>query len=282
MRHLEFAPAKLNLWLKIHEKREDGFHEIETLMVPIATVKDELHFDLNLGAGELIFECNDYNLESDRENLVLRALRALQCEVGNEFHGKIRLAKSVPVGAGLGGGSSDAAATLRAVNKIIGCPLSSEQLHELAASIGSDVPFFLDGSPAICSGRGEKIKALEGSVPAYSVVLVKPDFGVSSAWAYSKWATAEPLPEVSYVPQSTAWGSFYNDLEIPVFQKYLGLANMKMWLLEQKESEIALMSGSGSTLYALCQNPHEADRLLDKISVEFGPSVWSAVGSLGE
>ena len=84
------------------------------------------------------------------------------------------------------------------------------------------------------------------------------------------------------MPQSTAWGSFYNDLEIPVFQKYLGLANMKMWLLEQKESEIALMSGSGSTLYALCQTPDEADRLLDKISVEFGPSVWSAVGSLGE
>lgn len=282
MRHLEFAPAKLNLWLKIHKKREDGFHEIETLMVPIATVKDELHFDLNLGAGKLIFECNDFSLESDRHNLVLQALRALQCEAGNGFHGKIRLVKKIPVGAGLGGGSSDAAATLRVVNKILECPLSSRSLHSLAAKIGSDVPFFLDGSPAICSGRGEKIQVLKDSVPAYSVVLVKPEFGVSSAWAYTKWATAEPLPEVSYVPQSTAWGAFYNDLELPVFQKYIGLANMKMWLLEQEESEIALMSGSGSTLYALCQHPDEADRLLDKIRVEFGPSVWTAISSIGE
>ena len=282
MRHLEFAPAKLNLWLKIHKKGEDGFHEIETLIVPIATVKDEHHFDLNLGSGKLIFECNDFSLESDRHNLVLQALRALQCEAGNEFHGKIRLVKKIPVEAGLGGGSSDAAATLRAVNKILGCPLSSRSLHSLAANIGSDVPFFLDGSPAICSGRGEKIQVLKDSVPAYSVVLVKPEFGVSSAWAYSKWATAEPLPEVSYVPQSTAWGAFYNDLELPVFQKYIGLANMKMWLLEQGESEIALMSGSGSTLYALCQHPDEADRLLDKIRVEFGPSVWTAVSSIGE
>ena len=281
MRHLEFAHAKLNLWLNVHKKREDGFHEIETLIVPIATIKDELHFDLNLGSGELIFECNDFNLESDHQNLVLQALSSLQPEVGNEFHGKIKLVKRIPVGAGLGGGSSDAAATLRAVNKILGGPLSSESLHSLAASIGSDVPFFLDEVPAICSGRGEMMQVLEDSVPAYSVVLVKPEFGVSSAWAYSKWATAETLPEVSYVPQSNAWGTFYNDLELPVFQKYIGLANMKMWLLEQGESEIAVMSGSGSTLYALCQHPDEADQLLDKIRVEFGPSVWTEISSIG-
>ena len=282
MRHLEFAPAKLNLWLKIHKKRDDGFHEIETLIVPITTVKDDLHFDLNLGAGEIIFECNDFSLESDRQNLVLQALRALQCEAGIELHGKIKLVKRIPVGAGLGGGSSDAAATLRGVNKILECPLSSMALNSLAASIGSDVPFFLGGVPAICSGRGENIQELESSLPTYSVVLIKPEFGVSSAWAYSKWASAESLPKVSYVDQSTSWGKFYNDLELPVFQKYIGLANIKMWLLEQMESEIALMSGSGSTLYALCQHPDEAERLLDKIRVEFGSGVWTAVSSIGE
>ena len=99
MRHLEFAPAKLNLWLKVQEKREDGYHEIETLIVPIATIKDDLHFDLNLGEGELIFECNDTSLGLDCENLVLQALNAFQCETGNRVYGKIRLVKRIPIGA---------------------------------------------------------------------------------------------------------------------------------------------------------------------------------------
>ena len=125
MRHLEFAPAKLNLWLRVHGKREDGFHEIETLMVPIATVKDELSFDIELGDGELIFECNDVNLETDHQNLVLRALNALESESGKKICGKIKLDKKIPLGAGLGGGSSDAAATLRAVNGMLGNPFST-------------------------------------------------------------------------------------------------------------------------------------------------------------
>ena len=155
MRYLEFAPAKLNLWLRIHNKRDDGFHEIETLIVPITTVKDDLHFDLNLGAGEITFECNDFSLESDRQNLVLQALRALQCEAGIELHGKIKLVKRIPVGAGLGGGSSDAAATLRAVNKILECPLSSMALNSLAASIAGAV-FFASGSMRIGPGSMPK------------------------------------------------------------------------------------------------------------------------------
>ena len=281
MRHLEFAPAKLNLWLKVHGKREDGFHEIETLMVPIPTVKDQLHFDMKLGDGELIFECNDVNLETDNQNLVLRALNALEIETGEKFCGKIKLDKKIPVGAGLGGGSSDAAATLRAVNVMLGNPFSIDVLHAIASGIGSDVPFFLEGRSAICSGRGEKIQILDEPVPDQSVVLVKPEFGVSSAWAYSKWEKAEPLPEVSYVPQSVGWGVFYNDLELPVFQKFISLANMKMWLLDQMESEVALMSGSGSTLYALCDGYDEACSLVDKIRVEFGGGLWTAVSSIG-
>ena len=282
MRHLEFAPAKLNLWLKVQEKREDGYHEIETLIVPIVSIKDDLHFDLNLGEGELIFECNDTSLGLDCENLVLQALNAFQCETGNRVYGKIKLVKRIPVGAGLGGGSSDAAATLRAINKILGCPLPLDVLYSLAASIGSDVPFFLEGSPAICSGRGEKIQLLEDLVPVQPVVLVKPGFGISSAWAYSKWSEAEVLPDVNYAPQLAAWGELYNDLEVPVFQKYLCLANMKMWLLQQVESEIALMSGSGSTLYALCRHFDDANRLVEKIRAEFGPNLWTAVTSIGD
>ena len=282
MRHLEFAPAKLNLWLKVHGKRGDEFHEIETLIVPIATVMDELHFDLELGEGELIFECNDISLGSDRQNLVLQALNAIESECGKRFFGKIKLTKRIPVGAGLGGGSSDAAATLRAINGMLEDPLSIDVLHSLASSIGSDVPFFLKGRSAICSGRGERIQLIENFIPVQSVVLVKPEFGVSSAWAYSKWGKAEPLPEVSYAPQSLEWGSFYNDLELPVFQKYISLANMKMWLLDQRESEIALMSGSGSTVYALCHDPDGARKLVDKIRAEFGMSVWTAVSSIGK
>ena len=282
MRHLEFAPAKLNLWLRVHGKREDGFHEIETLMVPIATVKDELSFDIELGDGELIFECNDVNLETDHQNLVLRALNALESESGKKFCGKIKLDKKIPLGAGLGGGSSDAAATLRAVNGMLGNPFSTNLLHSLASRIGSDVPFFLEGRSAICSGRGEKIQTLEDPVPDHSVVLVKPEFGVSSAWAYSKWEKAEPLPEVSYVPQSITWGAFYNDLELPVFQKYISLANMKMWLLDQSESEVALMSGSGSTLYVLCDDYDKACSLVEKIRIEFGTAVWTAISSIGK
>lgn len=278
MRHLELAPAKLNLWLKVIGKRNDGFHEIETLMVPVGGICDELIFDLEFGIGDFVLECDNAALPVGEGNLVTKGIRAFESETGKKVHGKIQLVKRIPTGAGLGGGSSDAAATLRALNQLSGQILTIEILHDLASSLGSDVPFFLEGRPAVCSGRGEEIEFYSEALSEQSVVLVKLGFQVASEWAYSKWSGMDCLPEVSYDSQVAAWGKAFNDLERPVFGKHLALAALKMWLLDQSQTEVAMMSGSGSTMFAICRNSDEAEALEEKVTAEFGSNVWSGVG----
>ncbi len=253
-----FAPAKINLRFQILRRREDGFHEIETLMAPIS-LGDELTIEPGDAAGGLIFFCDDPTLPAGEDNLVLRAARRFFAEIKTEARARISLRKKIPHGAGLGGGSSDAASTFLGLNELHGNPLSPARLTTLAAEIGSDVPFFIGRSAAICRGRGELVEPV-GELPKFSLLLLKPEFGVPTPWAYRQWRESLALPGIDYAPQSLGELVLENDLERPVFEKYVFLARMKSWLREQPEVAAALLSGSGSTMFAILREADDRSR----------------------
>jgi 4-diphosphocytidyl-2-C-methyl-D-erythritol kinase len=268
-----FAPAKINLYLKVLRRRDDGFHEIETLMTPISLC-DELTIEPNDAAEGIAFGSDDPTLSDDDDNLVVRAARSFFAEVKEEPRVRIALRKKIPHGAGLGGGSSDAASTLLGLNELHGRPLTIARLTTLASAIGSDVPFFLSGSAAICRGRGEIVEPVEHA-PRLSLLLLKPDFGISTPWAYQRWRGARELPGVNYAQQTVGSWNFSNDLERPVFQKYIFLGRMKCWLRQQPEVVAALLSGSGSTMFAVLRDPAMADALAQRARAELDPKLWT-------
>ena len=264
------APAKINLTLRVLGKRDDGFHEIETLIVPLG-LADRLTIE---EAGEWSFFCDDPTVPGDEGNLVVRAARLFFAETGVEARARMRLMKAIPHGAGLGGGSSDAAATLRMLDQFYGTGLARERLLALAAELGSDVPVFVEGGPAWCRGRGERVEA--AAFPArLPVLLLKPGFGVPTPWAYKRWKESLPLKGVRYEGQPFPWGVLENDLERPVFEKYLVLAAMKEWLLDQPEAAGALMSGSGSTMFAVLGEAGMGAALAARARKIFGGELWT-------
>ena len=176
-------------------------------------------------------------------------------------------------GAGLGGGSSDAAATLLALDRIFLTNAPRTALQALAADIGSDVPFFLDRSAARVRGRGESVApiAFPHTIP---LLLIKPPFGVPTPWAYRQWRDSIEIPGVRYDAQEFPWGPLVNDLERPVFAKYILLADIKTWLLAQPEVAGALMSGSGATVFAVLREQSGLEALRAKVVAEFGTEFW--------
>jgi 4-diphosphocytidyl-2-C-methyl-D-erythritol kinase len=269
---MEFlAPAKINLSLIVRGRRDDGFHEIETRMVPIS-IFDRLDVELR-DEGGLEFVCDDPTIPGDGTNLVVRAARLFCQEIGLEPHLRIGLRKTIPHGAGLGGGSSDAATTLLALDHLFRTQLPRKTLVAMAADLGSDVPFFIYQSAATCRGRGEQVSP-EPLPQRLPLLLVKPPFGVPTPWAYRRWRDAREIPGVSYAPQTFAWSELRNDLERPVFEKYVFLAALKRWLLAQQEVAAALMSGSGSTVFAVLREEELAVLLGERIATEFGSDLW--------
>jgi len=273
------APAKLNLSLRVLGRRDDGFHALDTLMVRLPGLADRLEFS----SGEpFAFSCSDPSVPADESNLVVKAVRAWETAAGKSCDCRIFLEKRIPHGAGLGGGSSDAATTLQALNDLHGQPLDQAKLIELAASLGSDIPFFLMPGAVRCTGRGEILEPV-ASPPALPVVLLKPSFGVATPDAYKRWKDALPLSGIDYDPQPFAWGELVNDLEKPVFMKHLFLAEVKQWLLDRPETTGALMSGSGSTMFAVLRDLAEADALIADALIadaraELDPTLWAWTG----
>jgi 4-diphosphocytidyl-2-C-methyl-D-erythritol kinase len=267
----ELARAKVNLFLRVLRRREDGFHEIETSIAPV-TLCDSLEIE---PANKFEFHCDEPNLAGD-ENLVVRAARLFFSETNREPKVRLTLGKEIPHGAGLGGGSSDAAAALRGLNRFFDAGLSRERLSTLAAQLGSDVSFFLNETAAICRGRGEIVTPTALPKPV-SLLLLKPEFGVASSWAYSRWqATREVAGEI-YRLQKFGDITFVNDLERPVFEKFVFLAHMKTWLLKQPEVGAALMSGSGSTIFAVLRSNGDGDLVGQRAKFELDSELWSCV-----
>ena len=271
------APAKINLSLRVLGRRTDGFHDLETMMVPL-TLADELTFGNLGGAGapgtDFILDCDDPTLPTGPDNLALKAAALIARHAPGRIEPThITLRKHIPHGAGLGGGSSDAATVLLALNELYRLGLGTPELAALAAELGSDVPFFVYRSAAICRGRGELVEPVRLPRPL-ALLLLKPPFPVPTPLAYRRWAGSRELPGVPYKAQTMSWGELANDLERPVYEKYLLLAEIKTWLLEQPESVGALMSGSGSTMFALLHDAMTADALARRAREVFG-ELWT-------
>ena len=270
----QFAPAKINLYLHILGRRADGFHELETLMAPIS-LGDTLDIELIPagagGASGIEFTCSDPALSDATDNLATKAARLFLEEFKLTTGVRIHLEKAVPVGAGLGGGSSDAAAVLLALRTLtkIGC--ADAKLAELAARLGSDIPFFIYRTTAVCRGRGEIIEPVRLQ-EEFQGLLVHPGFGVSTPWAYKTYAQN---PGPGALGRAFADFTLRNDLEPPAFSKYPWLPTVKSWFQKQPEALDSLMSGSGSSIFALTRSSENTWYLQRRFLAEFGETLFS-------
>jgi 4-diphosphocytidyl-2-C-methyl-D-erythritol kinase len=250
--------AKINWFLRIGVKRTDGFHELETIFQTIS-LADDLEFT---EARAFSIECDRSDVPTDRRNLIWRAWEALA-----ERHDvpplHVRLRKRIPAGGGLGGGSSNAAVTLRALSKLYDLPLDEADLHAIALRLGSDVPFFLVGGTAHAAGRGEILTALP-DIPQQSLLLALPPLGVNTAACFRRLAERREEGEgivtppfgleraLQFAHEPAKWwrsGLMTNDLEAPAFDLEPSLRDVKK-SLQSSGAELVLMSGSGSTFFA--------------------------------
>lgn len=255
------APAKVNLTLQIHRRRPDGFHDLVSWVAPL-DLADELRIALADAPGVRL-RSDDADLPDDERNLVVRAARRLATAAGIEPALDISLRKRVPIGAGLGGGSSDAAATLTALTRLWRIDWSRERLSAIAAEIGSDVPLFLWNSPCVIRGRGERVEPV--AAPRITrVVLVIPPFGVLTAGVYAAlqpddYGQPRPLPAgLLDLPVGELAPRLFNDLEPPAFRVEPRLRELHRRLSHDTRVPVRL-SGSGSALFAIFDDDAAAD-----------------------
>jgi 4-diphosphocytidyl-2-C-methyl-D-erythritol kinase len=281
------SPCKVNLLLNILGKRPDGFHELETVMHPV-NLFDELSF--TPATQGLHLTCSDPTLPVDSGNVVHRAATLFFQKTGIQEGVRIHLEKKIPLAAGLGGGSGNAATTLLGLNELFGKPLAAKALDDLAATLGSDVPFFLQTKPALGTGRGEKIQPLDffPAMKGVAMLLIHPGFGISTPWAYQNLArfpralngtpgrAHKLISLLQTAPLRAAQAEFYNSLEAPALEKYPLLALFQEFLRDNGAAA-TLMSGSGSTTFALADNLAAAEKLAEKFKSKFGETNWVAV-----
>lgn len=291
MRVTVAAPAKVNLWLRVGDRESSGFHAIDTMFCALHLADsvmvrpgDDPVPTLHVGHARPLLEMPDLGPED--ENLAVRAARAFMDRAGLEDGPGVRLVKRIPPGAGLGGGSSDAAAVLRGLARLHPGWVSSPELEALGQALGSDVPFFVRGAPlAHGTGRGERLRSLP-PLPARPVVVVIPDFGISTAEAYG-WldedreregeagGDAEARDGLEGLGSGLEWdavaGAATNDFEAPVFRRYPQLGEIKA-RLGDGGAEPALLAGSGSTVFGVFHDTERARVVADELA-EADPSL---------
>lgn len=245
--------AKINLGLNIVSKRDDGYHNIETIFYPI-NLFDEIDF---IESDTFSIECDNENIPYDESNLIWKAKDILQNEIKKEINYKVQLAKRIPSFAGLGGGSSNAATTLKALNELCNISFSKNELRELAVKIGADVPFFLENEPCFASGRGEELYPLGGFQISDKIIVVFPDINISTAWAYDRIKPKQFKFSLSVVKSYKDFIEnkelIVNDFEKVVFQFHPELAEIKNILL-RNGAIYSSLSGSGSAVYGIFKN----------------------------
>ena len=251
---------KINIGLYITAKRKDGFHDIETIFYPIDNKTDKLEIVISEKGKTHLKIINSAELTETENNLCLKAYRLLKQDYClPEF--EMILTKNIPIAAGLGGGSSDAAFTLKMINELCELNISSQKLKEYAAQLGSDVAFFIENRPAFATGRGEIMEIIDLDLSHKKITVVKPNLSISTAEAY---ALIEPkrtkisLKEMIKYPVEEWKHSISNDFEKPLFEKYPLLQNIKTALYE-KGADYVSLSGSGSALFAIADHEIEYD-----------------------
>ena len=254
-----FAPAKINVILRILDRRPDGFHNLWSIMQTVA-LEDEVSIKICADRQDIQLRCDMTQLAADQSNLVYRAAAEVLARAQQAIGLDIELRKRIPMGAGLGGGSSDAAATIIGLNHLLRLEWSPTQMADIGQSLGSDVPFFLFAPSAFVAGRGETVRpvVVEG---ARWVVLVNPGFEVNTKWAYQELAaTRTAVTPLSLVQREldrqsrVSWAQLIataeNDFEAPVFATHGKLREIKR-SLQAHGAEIALLSGSGATVFGV-------------------------------
>ena len=264
------AYAKINLGLRLIEKQEDGYHRIETIF-QLISLHDVLTFS-KTRQNFIRIECSDSSVPVGDENLVSKSYHHLKNEFSFDGGLDVYIDKRIPSGGGLGGGSSNAAATLHACQKIWDLSISEEKLHQIASQIGSDVPFFLNGVPSLGEDHGERLTPL-APLKAFWIVLICPGFSVSTRWAYSHsriaLTNAQKIGKLRSLFSETevhTWrNKLVNELESVVFARHPELHDNKVRLYEQG-AFYASMSGSGSTLFGLFEIQHDAEKAVSFFS----------------
>jgi 4-diphosphocytidyl-2-C-methyl-D-erythritol kinase len=287
----KLSPCKVNLLLNILSKRPDGYHELESLMHPVA-LYDEMEFRVAAISG-IELQCNNPELPVGPGNLVYRAADEFLKASGIRDGVRIRLEKRLPVAAGLGGGSANAAITLQALNELFAGVLQPPTLHSIAARIGSDVPFFLQPRPALATGRGEQVQPLAffSALKSCAILLVHPGFGIPTAWAYQTLArhpralhghagaAQELIDRLRSEDVGSALRLLYNALEFPALEKYPILTLFQEFFRQEKALG-TLMSGSGSTTFAITAARDHAESLAERFRGHFGETAWIGIAPL--
>ena len=262
------APAKINLVLRVLDRRADGFHNLWSLMQTVG-LEDEVAIRLNRDRSGIRLQCDDPSLSTDQTNLVYRAAEAVLRRSGQKIGVDIVLVKRIPMGAGLGGGSSDAAATIVGLSHLLDLGWSATDMVEVGQELGSDVPFFFFAPSAVVAGRGEQVSPV--LIPGSRwVVLVNPGFSVETKWAYQELSSSRSqvrrLSDVHAMlgrGRQLSWDQVLeateNDFEIPVFKTHPILQKIKQDLLELG-AEAALLSGSGATVFGVFRDEEKARR----------------------
>ncbi len=269
------APAKINLSLDILSKRDDGYHNIESIMHPINLCDiitiEEIEEDL-------IISCNNESIPIGHENTVYKAAEIILRETGLKRGLHINIENNIPIGAGLGGGSADAAATILGINELFSLGLTIEEMSKLGSWVGSDVPFCVMRRTALVRGKGEEVIPIEASIDPWFVLII-PDFSIYTKDAYKAFDEIKimdkRLPKVDEMLKVISCGDckglckeLYNVMEIPVFQRFPVLKEIKERLIA-KGALGALMSGSGSTIFGIAESEKAAKDIADKAKASF-------------
>ncbi len=285
-----FSPAKLNLFLAITGRRSDGFHDLVSLVAKL-----KWGDTLTIAPAETdALECDDPAVPVDASNLVLKAAAVFREATGWRGAAKFFLQKRIPMGAGLGGGSSNGAMALRGLNDLAGRPLDDAALVLLAARLGSDCAAFLTAGPVVMRGRGERVEALPEAGAAKlrgrRVVVFKPSFGISTPWAYKQMAARAPgsyLPAEQAEPRLREWiegagaaeEALYNNMESVAFEKFMALPAM-LGALRETFGLAARMSGSGSACFAFLPEGMEGGALVRLLKRGWGDTVLAIESQL--
>jgi 4-diphosphocytidyl-2-C-methyl-D-erythritol kinase len=288
-----FSPAKLNLSLAVTGRRSDGFHDLVSVVAPLDW-GDTLEVEpAETGVLELRTDCAE--LAVDDSNLVIRAAKRFQARSGWRGGARIRLHKRIPLGAGLGGGSSNAVATLRALNQLAGDPLGEEAMLAVATELGSDCPLFLHRGPVVMRGRGERVEPVPPAAAArmqgQRVLIFKPAFSVSTAWAYQELARQDPplylAPEQAEArldrwlrdPRAPWDDLLFNSLEAAVFPKFVALPTL-LARLHQQFGWTGRMSGSGSACFLLVPAEGAVEPVIEEIKTAWGATAFTTIAGI--